>query len=144
VGRAKEQGLNCVSHERIYQYTWKDKKQGGDLHLWLRSQGKVYRKRGASKDKRGQIIGLVDIDQRPKSVEERKTIGDLEIDLMIGTGHEGDLLTINDRATGVSKIRILKSKEATEVIQAIVDALQDWTPFLKTIRSDNGKEFAQH
>ena len=63
---------------------------------------------------------------------------------MIGTGHEGDLLTINDRATEVSKIRILKSKEATEVIQAIVDALQDWTPFLRTIRSDNGKEFAQH
>ncbi|SFE96559.1 hypothetical protein SAMN04488131_106137 [Flavobacterium xueshanense] len=137
MGIAKEQALNCVSHERIYQYTWKDKKQGGDLHLWLRSQGKVYRKRGASKDKRGQIIGLVDIDQRRKSVEERKTIGNLEIDLMIGTGGEGDLLTINDRATGVSKIRILKSKEATEVIQAIIDTLQDWTPFLKTITSDN-------
>ena len=144
VGRAKEQGLNCVSHERIYQYIWKDKKQGGDLHLSLRSQGKIYRKRGASKDKRGQIIGRVDIDQRPKSVEERKTIGDLEVDLMIGAGHKGALLTINDRATGVAKIRILKSKEATEVNQAIIDALQDWTPFLKTITSDNGKEFAQH
>jgi IS30 family transposase len=56
---------------------------------------------------------------------------------MIGTGHEGDLLTINDRATGVSKTRILKSKEATEVNQAIIDTLQDWTPFLKTITSDN-------
>jgi IS30 family transposase len=144
VGRAKEQGLNCVSHERIYQYIWKDKKQGGDLYLSLRSQGKVYRKRGASKDKRGQIIGRIDIDQRPKSVEERKTIGDLEIDLMIGAGHKGALLTINDRATGVAKIRILKSKEATEVNQAIIDTLQDWTPFLKTITSDNGKEFAQH
>ncbi|NRS89891.1 IS30 family transposase [Flavobacterium sp. 7E] len=84
MGRAKEQGLNCVSHERIYQYIWKDKKQGGDLHLYLRSQGKVYRKRGTSKDKRGLIMGRVDIDQRPKSVEDRKTIGDLEIDLMIG------------------------------------------------------------
>ncbi|MCW2119919.1 IS30 family transposase, partial [Flavobacterium sp. 7A] len=28
--------------------------------------------------------------------------------------------------------------------QAIIDALQDWTPFIKTITSDNGKEFAQH
>jgi IS30 family transposase len=144
VGRAKEQGLNCVSHERIYQYIWKDKKQGGNLYLWLRSQGKIYRKRGASKDKRGQIVGRIDIDQRPKSVEERKTIGDLEIDLMIGAGHKGALLTINDRATGMARIRILKSKEATEVNQAIIDALQDWTPFLKTITSDNGKEFAQH
>lgn len=47
MGRAKEQGLNCVSHERINQYIWKDKKQGGTSHLWLRSQEKVYRKRGA-------------------------------------------------------------------------------------------------
>jgi IS30 family transposase len=28
VGRTKKQGLNCVSHERIYKYIWKDKKQG--------------------------------------------------------------------------------------------------------------------
>lgn len=144
VGRAKDQGIDCVSHERIYQHIWDDKKKGGDLHLSLRTQGKVYRKRGASKDKRGQIIGRIDIDQRPKSVEERKIIGDLEIDLMIGAGHKGALLTINDRATGVAKIRILKSKEATEVNQAIIDALQEWTPFLKTITSDNGKEFAFH
>ena len=35
----------------------------------------------------------------------------------------------------VSKIRILKSKEATEVNQAIINAFQDWKPFLKTITS---------
>ena len=63
---------------------------------------------------------------------------------MIGAGHKGTLLSISDRATGVAKIRILKSKEATEVHQAIIDALQDWMPFLKTITSDNRKEFAQH
>ena len=34
---------------------------------------------------------------------------------MIGARRKVALLTINDRATGVSKIRILKSKEATEV-----------------------------
>lgn len=119
-------------------------KTRGDLYLWLSSQEKVCRKRGASKDKRGQIIDRGDIEHRPKSVEERKTIGDLEIDLMIGAGHKGALLTINDRATGVAKIQILKSKEATAVNQAIIYALQDWMPFLKTITSDNGKEFAQH
>jgi IS30 family transposase len=63
---------------------------------------------------------------------------------MIVAGHKGALLTINDRATGVFKIRILKSKEATEITQAIIDALQDWTPFLKIITFDNAKEFAQH
>jgi len=63
---------------------------------------------------------------------------------MIGAGHKGTLLTISDRATGVAKMRILKSKKATEVHQAIIDALQDWMPFIKTITSDNRKEFAKH
>ena len=63
---------------------------------------------------------------------------------MIGAGHKGTLLTISDRATGVAKMRISKSKEATEVQQTIIDALQDWMPFLKTITCDNRKEFAQH
>ena len=30
-GRAVVEGRECVSHERIYQYVWKDKKAGGDL-----------------------------------------------------------------------------------------------------------------
>ena len=89
-------------------------------------------------------MGRIDIDQRPKSVKERKTIGNLAIDLMIRAGHKVALLTISDRETGVAKMRILKSKEATEVHQTIIDALQDWMPFLKTITSDNRKEFAQH
>ena len=30
-GRAKLDGVSCVSHECIYQYIWKDKKQAGHL-----------------------------------------------------------------------------------------------------------------
>lgn len=89
-------------------------------------------------------MSRIAIDQRPKSVEERKTIGNLAIDLMIGAVHNGTLLTISDRETGVAKMRISKSKEATELHHAITDTLQDWMPFLKTITSDNRKEFAQH
>ncbi len=55
VGEAKLQEHDCVSHERIYQYVWKDKKQGGALYLQLRTVGKRYRKRGAAKDRRGCI-----------------------------------------------------------------------------------------
>ncbi len=29
VGVAKKKDINCVSHERIYQYLWQDKRQGG-------------------------------------------------------------------------------------------------------------------
>lgn len=54
-GEAKKLSLPCVSHERIYQQIWADKKQGGGLYKNLRTQGKRYRKRGSDKDKRGII-----------------------------------------------------------------------------------------
>jgi IS30 family transposase len=143
-GLAKKEGVRCVSHERIYQYLWYDKKQGGRLYEHLRTKGKRYRKRGALKDRRGQIMGRIGIEKRPKIVDEKTRFGDLEIDLIISEHHKQALLTINDRLTGVVKIRKVESKEAYEIEQATIDALQDWKPFLYTITSDNGKEFANH
>ena len=46
-GRAVLEDISCVSHERIYQFIWNDKKKGGKLYEHLRSRGKRYRKRGA-------------------------------------------------------------------------------------------------
>jgi transposase, IS30 family len=144
VGISRVKGLNCVSHERIYQHIWKDKKQSGTLYKSLRTQGKTYRKRGAAKDKRGQIKGRVPMSERPAIVEEKQRIGDLEIDLIVGAEQSGYLLTINDRATSMSLIAKLETKEAKEVQEAIVEKLSSWKPFLQTITSDNGKEFANH
>ncbi len=144
VGRAKLEGVACVSHERIYQHLWQEKRQGGELHLRLRTQGKRYRKRGSARDSRGIIAGRVGIEQRPPVVELKERVGDLEVDLVIGAGHRGALVTINDRASGLVKIRKVESKEASVVQQAIVQALEEWKPWLHTITSDNGKEFARH
>jgi IS30 family transposase len=143
-GIAKKEGISCVSHERIYQFIWHDKKQGGDLYSHLRTQGKCYRKRGSAKDKRGQIVGRIDIENRPKIVEDKSRFGDLEIDLVIGSNHQGALLTINDRATGMLKMKKIDNKEAMSVEAAAIEILQDWKPFMHTITSDNGKEFAYH
>lgn len=143
-GIAKKEGITCVSHERIYQFIWHDKKQGGDLYSHLRTQGKCYRKRGSAKDKRGQIVGRIDIENRPKIVEDKSRFGDLEIDLVIGANHQGALLTINDRATGMLKMKKIDNKEAMSVEAATIEILQDWKPFMHTITSDNGKEFAYH
>jgi IS30 family transposase len=144
VGLSKIRGLQCVSIERIYQFIWDDKKQGGDLYTHLRTQGKRYRKRGASKDKRGQIIGRVGIEKRPIEVAEKNRLGDFEIDLIIGKDHKGALLTANDRASGVEKIKKIDSKDATIVKEAVIELLHEFKLILKTITSDNGKEFAQH
>jgi transposase, IS30 family len=144
VGQARKDGVACVSHERIYQHIWEDKRKKGKLHENLRTGGKRYRKRGSGKDKRGIIRDRVGIAQRPSVVELRERIGDLEIDTIIGQNHQGAILTINDRASGMLKMKKLNGKDAKELAHATVDILQDWQPFLHTITADNGKEFADH
>lgn len=144
VGRSKLEGKEMVSVESIYKYIWEDKRKGGILYRSLRANGKKYRKRGHSKDSRGIITGRVDIDERPAVVDRKERIGDLEIDLVIGKDHKGALITINDRSTGVLFMDKIENKEAGTIEAKAIELLQDWKPLLKTITSDNGKEFANH
>lgn len=144
VGVALREGRDLVSHERIYQHIWQDKKRAGHLHEHLRTRGKRYRKRGAAKDSRGIITGRVDIDQRPAVVEKRQRFGDLEMDTIIGRKHKGAIVTINDRATGMLLMRKVPRKESALVAVAAINALRKWKPLLHTVTSDNGKEFADH
>ena len=144
VGVATNAGRDMVSHECIYQHVWSNKKRGGTLHTHLRTRGKRYRRRGAAKDSRGIIIGRVDIDQRPLVVEQRNRFGDLELDTIIGKDHKGAILTINDRATGLLRMRKVERKEAASIAKAAIDALRPWKHLLHTATSDNGKEFSDH
>ena len=144
VGKSKRLNVSCVSIERIYQFIWNDKKQGGMLYTHLRTLGKRYQKRENTNSRRGQIADRVPIEQRPEIVDKKDRIGDLEIDLVIGRDHKGALLTINDRATGILKMAHLKNKSAKEVELKTIELLESWTPFIHTITSDNGKEFANH
>ncbi len=143
-GRAKLEGINCVSHERLYQHIWQDKKQGGKLHLHLRRKGRKYRKRGAAKDTRGIIRDRVDISERPAIVEQKQRLGDLEIDTVIGQNHKGALLTINDRGSSIVWITKLSGKNAEELAQKTIETLTPYKELLHTITADNGKEFAEH
>ena len=143
-GVAKKNRETCVSHERIYQFIWKDKRQKGNLYLNLRNRGRHYKKRSVIYDKRGIIPNRTDISQRPLEVEQKQRFGDLEIDLIIGKNHKSAILTILDRATGMGKLQQLKGKDADQLAAATIDCLKDWKPYLYTITSDNGKEFASH
>jgi IS30 family transposase len=144
VGVFVKQVKPIVSIERIYQHIWDDKKASGTLYTHLRRQGRSYRKPGASKDNRGVIKNRISIEQRPLEVEKRNRFGDLEVDLIIGKNHEQAIVTINDRASGMLKMKKTPSKEAKVVRETITELLEDWVPYIFTITSDNGKEFAEH
>jgi len=144
VGTLKKDQKPTVSHERIYQFIWLDKKNLGNYYKHLRNKGKRYRKRGAKKDSRGLISNRISINKRPEIVNDKQRVGDLEVDTIIGKDHKGAIVTINDRASGMLKMKYVPTRDANEVAKAIISQLEEWKPFIKTITSDNGKEFADH
>jgi IS30 family transposase len=134
-----------VSHETIYQHIWSDKRSDGQLFQHLRRKGKAYQSR--SKDKqagRGFIKNRVSIDERPPLVEDRSRIGDWEIDLVIGKGHRGALVTIVERKTSFTVSKRVDDKSARTVTAATIALLQPFADAVHTITADNGKEFAYH
>ncbi len=143
-GHCDKKGLACVSHERIYQHIWSDKKAGGDLYGHLRRKGRKYRKRGNAKDSRGVIANRVDIDRRPAVVEEKSRFGDFEVDTIIGKNHQRAIVTVNDRASGFFKMKKVPNRTAELVKEAVIELLLPVKELLFTMTADNGKEFALH
>lgn len=141
---AKSEGNFCVSHEKIYQYVWLDKQNGGKLYENLRNQGKKYRKRGAEKDKRGSIKDRVSIHERPVVVDEKTRLGDWEGDTIIGKDHKGAILTTNERKSGFLLMKKLGGKNATDLSIQMVAVLTPYKAVCHTLTVDNGKEFARH
>ena len=143
-GRLSKEGVKVPSTTTIYRHVNKDK----DLKNHLRHGKKPYRKRGEKKDKRGQIVGRVPIEERPAIVDEKTRLGDIEIDLINSADHDANLLTINDRMSNYGLIRYLPTKNAKDLKKVLVRALKDFEKSFKvkilTITSDNGKEFACH
>ena len=133
-----------LSHERIYQHIWDDKRAGGDLYTHLRRHGRKYQKRSNGKTSRGQIKNRISIDDRPAEVDEKSRIGDWEIDTVIGKGLSYALMTIVERATQFTLSAQLQGKSAEEVTAATIALLTPYRAALHTITADNGKEFAYH
>jgi len=133
-----------ISHERIYQHIWADKRCGGTLYKHLRQSNKMRKKRYGSKDKRGQIRNRISIDERPEIVAQKTRIGDWEIDTVIGKNHQGALVTIVDRVSKFTLIKKVASKHAEIVTEATILLLQPYLDKTLTITADNGKEFAGH
>ena len=143
-GRRLKEHNECISHERIYQHIWADKQKGGDLYTYLRRQGKKYDKRRNGKSTRGQIKNQVSIDDRPEIVDNKTSVGDWEIDTVIGKNHKGAIVTIVERKTLFTVAALVDSKQADVVTDATINLLTPLIGRVHTITADNGKEFSWH
>ena len=133
-----------ISHETIYQHIWADKQAGGDLYQHLRGARKKKKKRYGTKDDRGQIKDCVRIDQRPEVVDNKERIGDWEIDTIIGSHHQGALVSAVERTSQLTLIEYVPQKQADIVTETIITMLKPFKSKVLTITVDNGKEFALH
>ena len=144
-GYCKQNDIPMVSHERIYQFIYQDKDEGGQLYKHLRIASKKYRKRyGNGNNKRSVIKDRVSIDQRPDCINNKERVGDWEIDTIIGKGGKGAIVTIAERATAFVLVARLNGKNAMDLAKAVVRLMAPFKELVLSITSDNGTEFAMH
>ena len=133
-----------ISLVRIYQYIEEDKLSGGELHTHLRFFHTGHKRAKYGAKYKGKIKDRVSISQRPDVVDEKKRIGDLETDTIVGANQKGAITTIVDRASMFVKISIPTSKKAIDIETETLKLLVPFKDRIHTITSDNGFEFSNH
>lgn len=138
-----EGGEHQISHQTIYDYLFSLKREDR-LRRYMRRRGRRNRRAKPGFINRQQQQ-RTSIHQRPKVVNQRKRIGDWEIDLMVCHRTSGYLITAVERKTGYVLIERVPNKQSHEVMRRIIkmfDRVPDSKT--KTFTFDNGTEFYYH
>lgn len=143
-GRCDLEGIAMVSVERIYQYIYQDQAQGGQLYKHLRTARRQRKKRLNIRHQRGQIPNRVMIDKRPEIVAAKARFGDWEVDTIIGKNHQSAILTLTERKSQFELMAKTDRTKATSIKKQMINLLAPFKEQVKTITSDNGKEFSLH
>ncbi len=142
-GRCDLDNISMVSVESIYQYIYKNKAVGGTLYLHLRTARRWRKKRLNRKHQRGQIPNRVMIGQRPEIVDNKERFGDWEVDTIIGKNHKTAILTATERKSQFELMVKTNGTKAKSIRKQMINLLAAFKILVKTITSDNGKEFAK-
>lgn len=138
--RFRREGVERVSHETIYRFLDRDRKQGGNLYKNLRRQRPGRRRRRFPRVPRHSLSAYYqNISERPRAADRRSQIGHWERDTMLGKNRESALLVMVDRKSRYCKIEKLKTKTANEVGDKTAKILIESGHF-GSVTSDNGTE----
>jgi IS30 family transposase len=142
-GRIKISHNIKISHERIYQFIYKDKSSGGLLHQYL-CRKKKYHKRAGIYETRGRFSTAPSIDDRPSIVDERVRLGDWELDTVFGVPSSANLVSMVDRTSRIARFIKVNTRKSDIVSAVIIEQLRALNRPVHSLTSDNGKEFSQY
>lgn len=141
-GRSRIDGPQPVSHESIYRLIRHDRRHGGTLHRFLR-RDRRHRRRARCKRKYEKLLGRIDISKRPKIVERRTRLGDLEGDTIIGRHQQSHIVVVADRVSRLVGLAKVRSKARHHVNRGLKKLIAR-NGHAKTLTVDNGLEFSGH
>lgn len=141
----RQKELPVLSHESIYAWIYSKSQKKEKLWKFL---PRHKAKRGLRKCKGAgvsRIPNRVSIQERPKSVDNKKNFGNWEGDLMSFLKNSQHILVIRERKTMFTHSAPLLSKKAAQTAETLVSYLNTIPPEArKTMTFDNGGEFAAH
>lgn len=119
------------------------------LNKYRRPLAKKYQRRYRSfrplvtPEEVGQYIGQRrTINERPTSINQRRTFGHWEMDGVESKNHQGSLLiTFVERKTRYQVAIKAKSKSALEIVRVLSQFKHQYGHYVKSITCDNGHEF---
>ena len=135
--RCQEKHLSYVSKNTIYRYL---RSPYGKV-IGMKLKKKKRPRKGVQKKK---LTDRVFIEKRPKIIEERGRVGDLEADFIVSCkSGKGILLTATDRKLRVTFIEIIYAVSVDEVHRAFL-RIKKRFPEMKTLTLDNDILFRAH
>jgi IS30 family transposase len=143
-GYCQQNNIPMVSHQRIYQFIYQDRENGGDLYKNLRTSRRKCRKKYGSERSAKSLKNRTSIDLRPSVVNNKERFGDWEMDTIIGKNNKGAILTVVERKSAFLLMAKLDGRNADDLAKSAVRLLAPYKEKVHTITSDNGSEFAKH
>jgi IS30 family transposase len=145
-GMEQQSGLR-VSHEAIYTaiYALPRGELRRELISYLRQDKPMRGRRPKSSERRGKLVGMTNIKDRPEEIEGRLVPGHWEGDLILGTGGASAIGTLVERTTRFVILVRMPTRKADVAACAFAGALNAIpAPLRKTLTYDQGKEMAEH